>query len=68
MSRRGKLFDVNAEGERESLLEPQLEWLGDSVSSKLGNPVREDSLERTRSCVWRLLCSNALEDLGSKVP
>lgn len=54
LPRHGKVLGVNAEGERGSLLEHQLQWLGDSVSSELGNPVEEDGLERTRSCDWRL--------------
>lgn len=58
LPRRGNLLDVSAEGERGSLLEHQLEWLGDSVSSELGNPMEEGGLERTRTGVWRLLNLN----------
>lgn len=58
MTRRGNLLDVSAEGERGSLLEHQLKWLGESVSSELGNPMEEGGLERTRTCVWRLLSLN----------
>lgn len=53
-ARHGKVLGVNAEGERGSFLEHQLQWLGDSVSSDLGNPTEEDGLERTGSCDWRL--------------
>lgn len=50
-----------------SLPEHQLEWPGDGAISEPGSPI-EDSLDRTKSCVWGTLSLNACEDPGSRVP
>ena len=63
LPRHGTFLGVNTEGEGGSLLEHQLEWLGDRVSSEPGNPIEEDGVGWIRSCVWRLLSLNACEEI-----
>ena len=51
--------------DQELLLEHWLECLGDGT---VPEPIEEDSLERTKSCVWGMVSSNACGDPGSQVP